>query len=91
MRIYSHKDDEKYFFSPYLTVSYIDGRLSLYQRLFGTHVSIKCASEAADQLCRALSAGVDEAELLSLLTRTTGLREEASDYMTAMLQMGVLE
>ena len=91
MRIYSHNEDDKYFFSPYLNVAYRDGRLNLHQRLFNTNISMICAPEAANGLCSALSVGADEKTLLNLLTRITGSEDTSSEFMTAMLQAGVLE
>lgn len=91
MRIYSSEQDDQYCLSPYLDISYTDGRLMMHQRLFDTVFSICCSKEQADLLCGMLERGTDENELLALLERITRQKDAASDCLTAMMQTGVLE
>ncbi len=91
MRIYSAKQEGILFLSPYVRISFEKEKVTFYQTVFNSWVSIPCSEEKISAILTYLDKGIEEKELKSLLCSIVGNQDVADGYLTLLQQAGVIE
>ena len=90
MRVYKSNQIGKMFLSPYIRTVVEMDNLIIYQTIFAYKVSLKCTNDFAKMFLETVSKGIDEKDLLNMLSGIMDY-QEATTLINTWLQMGVLE